>query len=506
MSGEVIAVGDSGIDYQSCFFDGPGATAPPDGTTPPDPNRKVIKYVTSYADGVDFTGHGTAVCGAIAGSTDLPGFSDYNGLTPAAKLYVIDLGLGPGIKPPPDIVAYLHTPLQEGATVSVNAFGSLTLPDWYTTTSMEVDEFLVQETSYVVIFSAGNQGNVNGTNPNSITDPAIAKNVITVGGTQNDLFSLLEVDDPTLQARAAADPGIFGTESLAPWSSRGPTPDGRIKPDIVAPSWYVTAATPNTQETCLVNASYGASIGAGLVGSASAIIRQYFKNGWSDSGQADPNQGMPNPSAALIKAVLINSAVGVRGQTLANGQYLTFSGAVPHDAYGFGRPILMNTLFIDGAAGTLSSFQDNTVGVGTGETIRTCVEVTDASKPLKATLVWTDYPGSPAAGIALINNLDLVVMDQNGVVYRGNQEYDSTSDGFDGLNNVESVTVHVPTPGYYVVYVHGYNIPTGTHEVFHFHYCQSLTRSRCSHQEGDRLFADHQAALRSCHLWYLQLW
>lgn len=34
-------------------------------------------------------------------------------------------------KPPPDIVAYLNTPLQEGATVSVNAFGSLTPPPWY---------------------------------------------------------------------------------------------------------------------------------------------------------------------------------------------------------------------------------------------------------------------------------------------------------------------------------------------------------------------------------------
>lgn len=97
VAGEVIAVGDSGIDYQSCFFDGPGATAPPDGTTAPDTSRKVIKYVTTYADGVDFTGHGTAVSGAIAGNTNLPGFSDYNGLTPDAKLYVIDLGLGPGI-------------------------------------------------------------------------------------------------------------------------------------------------------------------------------------------------------------------------------------------------------------------------------------------------------------------------------------------------------------------------------------------------------------------------
>lgn len=97
VSGEVIAVGDSGIDYQSCFFDGPGAVAPPDGTAPPDPTRKVIKYVTTYADGVDFTGHGTAVSGVIAGQSSLPGFSDYNGLTPDAKLYVIDLGLGAGI-------------------------------------------------------------------------------------------------------------------------------------------------------------------------------------------------------------------------------------------------------------------------------------------------------------------------------------------------------------------------------------------------------------------------
>lgn len=326
----------------------------------------------------------------------------------------------------------------------------------YTTTSQEVDEFLVQETDYVVIFSAGNSG-ANGSM--SLSDPAIAKNVITVGGTQNDLDSLLLVEDPTLQQRATADPGLFGTETLAPWSSRGPTPDGRIKPDIVAPSWYVSAASPNTQATCIVNATYGASVGAGLVASASAIIRQYFKGGWSDTGAADPNQGVPEPSSALVKAVLVNSAVSVSGLTLASGQYLSFSGSIPNDAYGFGRPILMNTLYVKGVSGTLSSYQDQDVGIGTGETIRTCVAVTDANKPLKATLVWTDYPGSPAAGVALINNLDLVVMDQDGVVYRGNQGY-GANNGFDAVNNVEQVTIAVPKPGLYVVYVHGYNVPT----------------------------------------------
>ena len=31
--------------------------------------------------------------------------------------------------------------------------------------------------------------------------------------------------------------------------------------------------------------------------------------------------------------------------------------------------------------------------------------------PLRVTLVWTDPPGNPAAGIALVNNLELVVTD-----------------------------------------------------------------------------------------------
>ena len=41
--------------------------------------------------------------------------------------------------------------------------------------------------------------------------------------------------------------------------------------------------------------------------------------------------------------------------------------------------------------------------------------------PLRVTLVWTDPPGNPAAGMALVNNLDLVVTDGTGTnVYMGN--------------------------------------------------------------------------------------
>jgi hypothetical protein len=39
---------------------------------------------------------------------------------------------------------------------------------------------------------------------------------------------------------------------------------------------------------------------------------------------------------------------------------------------------------------------------------------------MKATLVWTDPPASLASGMALVNNVDLVVTDQVGNIYFSN--------------------------------------------------------------------------------------
>jgi len=90
--------------------------------------------------------------------------------------------------------------------------------------------------------------------------------------------------------------------------------------------------------------------------------------------------------------------------------------------------------------------------------------------PFRVTLAWTDYPGSPTAGKALVNDLDLEIVAPDGTHYYGNQDlYDNGGDPYgcrrggpwDQCNNVEGVIVPQATYGTYTVIVHGYNVPQG---------------------------------------------
>ncbi|HXU07544.1 MAG TPA: hypothetical protein VN743_01010, partial [Blastocatellia bacterium] len=81
-----------------------------------------------------------------------------------------------------------------------------------------------------------------------------------------------------------------------------------------------------------------------------------------------------------------------------------------------------------------------------GQTFEVHVSLSDRSLPLRATLAWTDAPGS-LIGPALVNDLDLEISIGGSpvTVYRGNNFVGETSVAngeFDRLNNVESI--HIP--------------------------------------------------------------
>ena len=113
---------------------------------------------------------------------------------------------------------------------------------------------------------------------------------------------------------AAAAPVVVphGWANLEPLlARRGPTHDGRIKPDVCGPGSQVMSAgnsvslDPNT-ENCSAVYKDGTSSANAIVAGAAVLIRQYFMKGYYPNGVKKAFDRFP-PPAALLKAILINS-------------------------------------------------------------------------------------------------------------------------------------------------------------------------------------------------------
>ena len=90
-TGQVVAVSDTGVDLDNCYFFDPENPTPKDGRIYTNA-RKVIQYV-AYADGQEVAkGHGTHVAGLLAGHRVGSGRGD--GVATGAKLSIFDIGDG----------------------------------------------------------------------------------------------------------------------------------------------------------------------------------------------------------------------------------------------------------------------------------------------------------------------------------------------------------------------------------------------------------------------------
>jgi subtilisin family serine protease len=138
----------------------------------------------------------------------------------------------------------------------------------------------------IVVFSAGNYGSNAGTT----SSPGNAKNVITVGAAEN-------YRPTALDGCGITTAGADSAQDIISFSSRGPTADNRVKPDIVAPGTHIMGAASqdpgfNGRGVCggspnppnihyplgqtLYTWSSGTSRSApGIAGAASLIYRYY---------------------------------------------------------------------------------------------------------------------------------------------------------------------------------------------------------------------------------------
>jgi serine protease AprX len=408
-SGQIVAVADSGLDEDHGDF-----------------GTRVIGNFDVIGDGSTadkHSGHGTHVACTVLGDGTKGG---YAGVAPDANLYFQAMeNDNTGNFQSPSLNYLLNTAYNSGARIHTNSWGSSAASNQgkYTSESEDVDD---RANNYdrvyngveglTILFAAGNDG----PNAGTVSSPSTAKNSVTVGNHQ---------------ARYNGAP-----DNLMSGSSRGPTDDGRIKPDIIAPGGYVRSCRAQEAQD-IVGSSWqstwyleytGTSMATPNAAGASALIREYLL----EIAQR------PSPQGALIKALLVLGAQDINTRD------------IPNNDEGWGRVNLKETLAPSQGRGIW--VDDRSVLSNTGQSKSYVFNVTFANSQLKTVLAWSDARGSRFSNNQLVNNLDLEVESPDGTIYLGNDFANgrSTTGGTkDDVNNLEVVLIDTAMKGIWTVRV-----------------------------------------------------
>jgi hypothetical protein len=484
----------------------------------------------------DEYGHGTFVAGIMTGYVP-PSFgnwSSYGGVAPQASLFVQSGQCFANYMLAPPMSTVFKDAYSKGVRIHNDSWedGQSNLPGsavpvlgQYNLTAQTVDTFVWQNQAFLPVFAAGNWGSDQKLNypsygiystaskaqPDGIVDldsiapPATAKNCLTVGATESSRTSSVKYSDVLDYSRFHVDPSSDspilgrdfsgGTENVAAFSGRGPTADGRVKPDLVAPGTMVSSTLTHLPDymgdftpdfTTYPDAiDGGTSYAAPLVTGAAGLVEQYYHDFYGI-----------NPSAALVKATLINGAANI-GSPRQEGNLMPSLKPMlrPDFHQGWGRLDIMGALYpgqTDGVAlpnsvnldppDSILVFKDVSPGFKTGPYAGAdyCFSLKNTAQPVRVrvTLVWTDYPGTPAAQYELVNRLELTVIDPDHNVHVSSETnstkisskppyYDPNAPiyadgaGYDTNDNVRSIEFTSSAGGNFIVQVHALNIPMG---------------------------------------------
>jgi Subtilase family/Secretion system C-terminal sorting domain len=271
--------------------------------------------------------------------------------------------------------------------------------------------------SLLTVFAAGNDGlQTCSTYPSGFATIKsgfqTSKNVLTVGANDNV---------------------TYGSKAT---SSRGPTNDGRIKPEIVCGGQNITSTIPYNMYDVYSGTSMAAPTATGIMGLLYERYRQLHAGA--------------NPPAALIKAVATNSADD-------------FGNPGPDFAFGFG---MLN------ARTAVECLEQNHYFTGStntgGNDLYTISGIPAGAQQIKVMLYWPDAAASPFAASALVNDLDLTVSTSTGILHyplildpSPAGVNNNATEGSDHLNNIEQVVINNPPAGTCTVTVKGFNVPSG---------------------------------------------
>jgi len=566
VSASVIAVADSGIDMNSCFFYDADAGSNWSNSrvvqayvVPPcemcgrccgsqsGPNCSSDKNACGNL--LDQSGHGTHVCGTVAGAG--PANVSYgNGAASGAKIFFQDIenflsnqlcfrsnGCLAGLSTPTDLLNLFTPAFNAGARVHSNSWGGQARGG-YNIQSKAVDAFTSSNPTFLILFAAGNQGAqaVTGT----IVPPGTCKNCLTVGASQQSdaLFRSMQpyVDDglfcPPANNSRVTDPccsnplscvnrccnwtsplnaslaccanqttcgssgscsvasgNLRSSTNIAAFSSRGPTLDGRFKPDLVAPGEDILSAatpkqdvpgrfTPTTAKHCVVPSQTqarsasdnfnraleiksGTSMATPLMAGAVEKIRQYFVQGYYPDGVRGTGTAF-EPEEAMVRAVVLASCASVLADPQAWGVWSqrlpTLPGFFrfpippahsPNIFQGFGLPVLDQAVHMAGSTnGYLMRFTNGTFSPSSSAAAYNISCQPLHPIPLTLVLVWTDPPGSVSSQKQLVNDLDLLVLVHDSSSSSTPSQLFGNMRAFaDQSNTVERVVVQCPAAG-----------------------------------------------------------
>ena len=381
----------------------------------------------------DLIGHATHVACTIAGTGAASG-GQYMGMAPGA-MQIVSMAYSTFSEPifynnVGDMERNYRDAIQEyGVQVANNSIGAnIAANDYdcawegdYEGSAAAIDAIIAGEYGPVIlVWANGNERGYGrcGSSYGTVPPPVPAKNTIAVGAT------------------------VVDNDAMTTFSSWGPTDDGRMRPDVVAPGDSrrpLMGGTMSCSYFSLYLPMAGTSQAAPAVTGAVTLALEMWNR----------EMGPEDPSAALMKALVIHGARDL---------------GRPGPDYEFGFGIVQVPEILD--AILERAFREITLDQGETRLIRLRVNGLEA---VKVTLVWSDPPGPPLSGRDLVNDLNLSVTTPEGqerlpFLLNPADPGLAATRGIDSVNPAEQVLIESAQEGIYEIYVDGFAVPEGPQE------------------------------------------
>ncbi len=301
---------------------------------------------------------------------------------------------------------------------------------FYDSESQGWDQIAYNAPDFLICKSSGNDRNDTGDGSypqdgnqgagyDCIGQRGVAKNVLTVGAVYDISGGYTQPSDVSSTA----------------FSSWGPADDGRIKPDVVA-NGYTLTSCDDTGDTDYLTIS-GTSMSTPSVAGALGLLQELYDNLHNTYMKASTLKGLVIHTA--------DEAGSSDGPDYQNGWGLVNIRTAA------------DLIAIDDISGRI--FENS---LANGETYEIILN-SNGTEPIKATICWTDIPGTPVSASLdptdkmLVNDLDLRIQGTSThypwKLDGQNPSSAATNNSDNDVDNVEVVSINNPASGQYTLRV-----------------------------------------------------